>query len=508
MGEGMKRLARFFQRAALLAGAVLFAGLAAAGLFVTAHLCKQSWSHEAIVFTQDGLMTNMLLVLLMTAGTLLVLRGICRFSGVKLGAGLLGAWCAMTLLLVIGANVVQMYDFAYVIEGAELFARGNYKPLEIDYFNVYSYQLGICLPMEIMKRVLPGLNLSLFMQGLNVFLSAGIAAALCVLSRVLFGEKEAKAALLLFVLFLPMALQCIFVYGTLPMLLMASLAVLCFALYLKKRKARLGVGYVLCIAAAYMLKPNAAVPLIALFICAVLDVMESRDWKLLGFAAVSVALSVLLLRAVIAQYELRAGVKLTGDVSMLARLVMGLQRGGAEAGWFNRYTERFFPFDVTAQQEFEIASADLAARLQEMKADPGMARTFFKDKLLSQWLEPSYGAMWYGDLCAHSGALGEMTKAVFEDGGTLRRVLEGYMAVFQKMIYLLFAVGLFGLAREKKAAGAALALVISAIGGCLYHMIFEAKAQYLYMYIMLMMPLAARGLCMIGNGYGCGGRQK
>ena len=502
MGEGMKRLALYLEKAALLLGAAMFAGLGLAGLFVTAHLGRQSWPHEAIVFTRDGVIGNVLLVLLMTAGVLLVLRGITRISGVKLGAGLLGAWCAMTLVLVIGANVVQMYDFAYVIEGAELFARGNYKPLEIDYFNVYSYQLGICLPMELVKRVLPGLNLSLFMQGLNVFLSAGIAGVLAVLCHVLFGEREAKAALVLFVLFMPMALQCIFVYGTLPMLLMASLSVLCFALYLKKRKAGFGLGYALCIAAAYMLKPNAAVPLIALVICAALDVVRSRDWKLLIYAALSVVLSVLLLRAVIMQYELRAGVTLTGDVSMLARLVMGLQRGGAEAGWFNRYTERFFPFDVTAQQEFEIASADLAARLGEMKADPGMALAFFKDKLLSQWLEPSHGALWYGDLCAHAGALGETTKAIFLDGGAIRAAIEGYMAVLQKMLYLLFAAGLIAMIREKKTAGAAAALAICAIGGCLYHMIFEAKSQYLYMYVMLMMPAAAHGLCAIGHWIG------
>ena len=67
---------------------------------------------------------------------------------------------AGTLVLVLGANVTQMYDFAYVLEGAELLAAGNYKPLAIDYFNVYSYQLGICLPMEILKRLLP-LNLIL-----------------------------------------------------------------------------------------------------------------------------------------------------------------------------------------------------------------------------------------------------------------------------------------------------------------------------------------------------------
>ena len=335
------------------------------------------------------------------------------------------------------------------------------------------------------------------MQGMNVLLSAGTAVVLAALCGVLFGEREARAALVLYVLFMPMALQCIFVYSTLPMLLLTSLSVLCFALYLKKRKVYLGIGYALCIAAAYMLKMNAAVPMLALLICAVLDVMSSRDWKLLGFAAASVCLAVVAARLVIIQYELRAGVTLTEDVSMLARLVMGLQEGGAEAGWYNRYIEQFFPFEMIAQQEYAIASADLAARLNEMKADPAMTGAFFRDKLLSQWREPSYGAMWYGDLCAHGGPLGEMTKKVFLDGGKIRAVLEGYMAIFQKAVYLLVAAGCLTMIRQRKTMGAALALVVSVIGGCLYHMIFEAKAQYLYVYVMLMMPVAALGMSRI-----------
>ena len=38
------------------------------------------------------------------------------------------------------------------------------------------------------------------------------------------------------------------------------------------------------------------------------------------------------------------------------------------------------------------------------------------------------------------------------------------------------------------------------IGGFLYHMLFEAKAQYSYPYVVMMLPLAARGLTMIGAG--------
>lgn len=499
MNTKAQKLQRICVCTALGLALCLLAVLIIGGMFVTAHLGRQSWSHEAIVFTRDGLLANALLTAATLGAVALMNRLLSRFAMVKLSAAMLAAWCVGALVLVVGAEVKQMYDFAYVLEGAELFARGNYKPLEIDYFHIYSYQLGICLPMEVVKRLLPGLNLSMFMQVLNVFLSAGTAGAMAALAQVLFSGREAKAAVLLHVLFLPLALQCIYVYGTLPMLMMTACAALSLALCMKRRKARFGLAYALCIAAAYMLKPNAAVPLIAMTIAALMDALVSRDWKLLIWAALGALLSVGLLKLVIWQYELRAGVQLTGNLSALARLVMGLQEGGAEAGWFNHYTEQFFPFEVTQQQEKEIAAADLAARLAQMKADPLMTLAFFRDKLLSQFLEPSYCAMWYGDLCAHEGALAQGTKALFADGGAIRAALERYMGLYQKMIHILCAAGIAGMLKRKDLSMAAVALPVCLLGGTLYHMIFEAKAQYMYMYIVLMMPVAAHGLCMISD---------
>ena len=51
------------------------------------------------------------------------------------------------------------------------------------------------------------------------------------------------------------------------------------------------------------------------------------------------------------------------------------------------------------------------------------------------------------------------------------------------------------------AAGlAALALPVTILGGALYHLIFEAKAQYAYPYMVYMLPLAAIGLCRLEEG--------
>ena len=46
---------------------------------------------------------------------------------------------------------------------------------------------------------------------------------------------------------------------------------------------------------------------------------------------------------------------------------------------------------------------------------------------------------------------------------------------------------------------AALALPVTILGGALYHLIFEAKAQYAYPYMVYMLPLAAAGLCALAE---------
>ena len=85
---------------------------------------------------------------------------------------------AAAAILAVGFGTKQVYDAAIVQEAAELFARGNYKMMSADYLNAYPYQLGICLPMELLLRLFPGLNLNLTMQLVNVAMALGAAAAM------------------------------------------------------------------------------------------------------------------------------------------------------------------------------------------------------------------------------------------------------------------------------------------------------------------------------------------
>ena len=82
---------------------------------------------------------------------------------------------------------------------------------------------------------------------------------------------------------------------------------MCYAKYVKTRRRALGAAYACLMAAAYAMKINAAVALIAVTICSVLDALENRKLEPLDYAALAIALSLLLMRAVIGQYERRSG---------------------------------------------------------------------------------------------------------------------------------------------------------------------------------------------------------
>ncbi|MFR6375417.1 MAG: hypothetical protein ACLUN5_02505 [Oscillospiraceae bacterium] len=379
-----------------------------------------------------------------------------------------------------------------------MFARGNYKMISADYLNAYPYQLGICLPMEILLRLFPGLNLNLTMQLVNVAMALGAAAAMAALGRTIFEDSRiSRACEAAGLLVWPALLFCQQVYGTIPMLFFVSLAMLCYAKYVKTRRRALGAAFACLLALAYAAKINAAVALIAVTICSVLDALENRKLEPLAYAALAIALSLLLLRAIIWQYERRSGVTLNSGIGALARLTMGMQEGGGAAGWFNRYTERFFPLEVTRAAaaryragRFESAAGGNGAK---PRADGGV---FPREVLqpvdgtddghaLERRAQRTYRCIW-----RDGGAL--LRKGSHGAGNAAGRIPAGALCVLRG--------GHHRYASRQEAEWALPAAASDFFGGALYHLLFEAKSQYAFPYAVLLLPVAAMGICRIEDG--------
>lgn len=320
---------------------------------------------------------------------------------------------------------------------------------------------------------------------------AGVLAAL---AQELFEKRAATAALLLYIVSLPTLLFTQFVYNINLMILLGAGAMFCFARYVHTGRIGFGLGYAALAGMATTVKPNAVIVLLALAICALLHGWMKKDIRIILLAALSFVIGKGLFTAIKWGYAIEGGLGFRTDVSMLARLAMGMQDSPIAAGWYNGYVEGFFPYGVTAQQEKAQALADIGARLSWMKENPGAALAFYREKLLTQWLDPAYDILWMGELREKGGPYQEMFDAIFHSGSQSRMLLDGYMDAVQTANYGLAALGGARLMKKKDDA-AALMIPVTILGGVLYHLLFEAKAQYAYPYMVYMLPLAAAGLC-------------
>lgn len=73
------------------------------------------------------------------------------------------------------------------------------------------------------------------------------------------------------------------------------------------------------------------------------------------------------------------------------------------------------------------------------------------------------------------------------------------MGAMQRALYLLALIGTAdGIRKRRDVLQTVLPLIV--LGGMMYHMLFEAKSQYAYVYAVLLVPLAARGVCLLEDG--------
>ncbi|MEG2604187.1 MAG: hypothetical protein RSB91_04590, partial [Clostridia bacterium] len=185
---------------------------------------------------------------------------------------------------------------------------------------------------------------------------------------------------------------------------------------------------------------------------------------------------------------------LDGGVPMIAHVAMGLQEGPRSPGWFNQYNYDLYlanGHDGAAAQ----ANAYIAKRVQTFLQNPAYALSFFHTKLTVQWNETTFESLWVNRVCRYEEGRPAFVDSVLSGG--LRAPLEHYMDWYTSLLYLGLAAGLsvLVLRRRKQAFPLGLSvLVIIIFGALMYHMLSEAKSQYLFVYLPMMAPFAALGL--------------
>ncbi len=410
-------------------------------------------------------------------------------------------------LLILFGRTAPAADAWSVYSAASSLSEGDTSVIHPtdSYLSYYPQQVGLLAFFELLIRLWKLLPTDLqayhFIKCLYVVLTCVIVFYQYATVRLLWQDDRADCIYLIMAgINLPLILYSSFVYGETPSFAALSVGIYYLLRILKTsdgREAVPGIISLIALTLSVMLRKNSLVIIIAVLIVTILEGIKHRRKTLLVFAALCAVLSLTILPATQKIYELRAGNTLRSGVPAMSYFAMGMQESSRGNGWYNgfnfdTYQENGMDADLTA----DISRQFMAERVSYFREHPDYAMTFYLGKFLSQWADGTYASRQ-----ATLATLGErhpLVESVYT--GEAARFYISYCNLYQNLLYLGCFIGIFAaLLRGKTDALLTRIGLIGVFGGFLFHMIWEANARYIFLYGLLLLPYAARGIAILSN---------
>lgn len=387
-------------------------------------------------------------------------------------------------------------DQAEVIAAAQSFLQGDFSSLQAGgYINCYPQQLTLTLILEVLFRIFGNGKYYIF-QYLNACFMPLLVFSGFKLTESLFHKKEVCLYyLLLMAGCIQLYLYVPYVYGDVGSIACMLLESWLLVRFCQTDKISFLIGGIGASVVSIMLRKNALIFMIAIIIVLVLYAMQRKKVRFF-MGAVGILLSYLLMHmAVTGIYEMRSGIQIGDGVPASAFVAMGLQDEWPGPGWYNNYNKEAYQtcgFDT--EMTDEMAKANIYERLVTFKADKSAAYGFLKQKLVTQWSEPTYGSFWLNDSFEQEPAEGSLVYTIFS--GKIHTLLSHYMNRYQTVIYTFFLISLIAMFFTRRKIYE-LILPMGIVGGLLFSLMWEAKSRYVLPYFIFMIIYAAFGIYIL-----------
>ncbi len=389
-------------------------------------------------------------------------------------------------------------DPLWIYRIAEQWIRRDYSSFDPgSYLNVYPHQLGLILFSMILQAVF-GLKNYLVFRLINVLALCFIYKNMTDISD-LAGNRPVYGffTLLSGVFFLPGIFYTTFVYGNLIGLSLSLGAVKRAVSYAKKERISDAALSILCMILALIAKSNYLIFLIGIVLYLILVMIRKPKMKTLLYLMILIAaVSVRSLIVEAAVYSV-TGHKTGEGSTMWSYVAMGLSENeiGLYNGWHNAYdmiSYKEHNGDVEAQKEECLQK--IRERILCFASEKKYAVKFFIGKEASQWNNPEFQALWINRVMTVS----EKGRSEFAENLLTERAQYLFTKVFDEIQLLILLGALLGLILKKEKDDLTFLFATIFIGGFLFHTIWEAKAQYTFMYFLLLLPISVEGFgCLI-----------
>lgn len=397
------------------------------------------------------------------------------------------AMLALNVGLVLLSKSLPIFDQWCCWDMARQIATG-YEPWAYYYTNYFPHQM----PYILLLSLPMGLNQSvLWIQLLQAAGNVMGAWALAECAALLSHRRSARLmAWLAALCFLPYAFYAPFVYGNLPGLHAMLLAALGLMRYQRDGRKRHLVWTTVFMLLACLLKQNMLIAAIAAAIVLCLIAMERKRWMPVLTAALMIALCATTGGLINRVVESRTDANLSEGFPTSSWIMMGLSESEKEPGWYNENCYTYYTeYGYSKATHDALSKADIRQRLSDFATDPAYALRFFGRKTLSQWNDPTFQSLWVNEM-ARNPERGPLALSLYERG-------KAYQLVSWLMdeLHLLALTGivlwLLLCRRERNLSHLFFPLLL--IGGFLFHLVWEAKGQYTFLYFFPLVAFSVLG---------------
>ena len=459
---------------------------------------------EINYFTGDIVILNVVALALFGAGV--VFLGKTKVSGFLeknykvLRIALLVLIGVTGVVFAISCGLKSGVDQLYVQRSVDELRRGvndSFQPT--NYMDIYPNQYGYALLTYLLSFVAGTYNY-LVIRLINVAFLVLLYSELQLAGRQAgLGRAGEIMVLILGFLFLPTTLYALFIYGNIPGLALAVMAVRFMVDAFQKKRKYLGIISVVLIFLSCVFKSNHMIFAVAIGIYCLFKGISIKDYKKLIYIPCLIA--AVWLSSFIPKLVMKnlTGLPLNGGVNYASYLAMGIQENSPNyPGGFNGFNEdsyRMLGGDSKAHGEYSMEVYKQI--LSEMVSDPTYMLNFFTRKQLHQWADPVYKSYWSVQSVAQDNTALWFNSFI---GPKAEYPVVIIFSFFQ--IFVWFGAVLYvWLKNKNEHFEEALIMPLIFIGGFIFHTFGEAKSQYVFPYFVILFPVSILGWSALSQWY-------
>lgn len=497
LGKAFSNCSKLFKL--IIVGLMVFIWgyLSISSLLETTRLEATEPTYELSTYNRDSFLLNVVFLVCIYT----ILKCICKDAMSRINTKVFTAiLCAYTLgvalFWVLSVKSTAMHDSYMITSTAEKVVNGDYSAFDFEsekYFYEYPFQLGYVLVCQVVNTLFKGSAYLIALQVLNIVSLEALFLGVIHCTKYVFDSKEVTNTTILFLFgFISVMLFTTFIYGNLLGFALSTWAVTLEVKYIRTDKKYLMFVSAILIGLSIMVKSNNMIVLLAMCIILVIKFLDTKKlWDIVSIA-ICVVLGLNVLNCAIGYYERKADVDFGSGIPKILWLDMGLHESAMACGWYNySYTVGIYEnndYDPVASTQEGISQ--IKEQLSYFYNDQSYANRFFSEKILSQWNEPSYDSIWVSQMRGHLEDPPQYVNEIYY--GNAGEYLLFYMDQYQQVVYVLAFIGLVAVAKKKDSRYYVIPLIV--LGGFLYHLLFEAKAQYVITYVTLLIPISAYGM--------------